>query len=104
MRAGHRSAAFQPPTHRGRAIFSHPPRGFGFETLRADQIDVTPTVAESKFKIADLARPTFKANPYPFYARLRATRPVCPTKLLGQPTWLVTRYDDVFIVLKDERF
>jgi len=61
-------------------------------------------VAESKLKIADLARPTFKANPYPFYARLRATSPVCPTKLLGQPTWLITRYDDVFMVFKDERF
>ncbi len=64
----------------------------------------TSTVAESQLKIADLARPKFKANPYPFYVRLRATSPVCPTKLLGQPTWLVTRYDDVFMVLKDERF
>jgi cytochrome P450 len=61
-------------------------------------------VAESKLKIADIARPTFKANPYPFYARLRATSPVCPTKLLGQRTWLVTRYDDAFMVFKDERF
>lgn len=61
-------------------------------------------MTESKFKIADLARPNFKANPYPFYARLRATNPVCPTRLLGQPTWLITRYDDAFMVLKDERF
>jgi cytochrome P450 len=61
-------------------------------------------VPESKFKIADLARPTFKANPYPFYAGLRATNPVCATKLLGQPTWLITRYDDAFMVFKDERF
>lgn len=61
-------------------------------------------MAESKLKIADLARPKFKANPYPFYARLRATNPVCPTKLLGQTTWLITRYDDAFMVLKDERF
>jgi len=61
-------------------------------------------VAESKLKIADLARPDFKANPYPFYAHLRATDPVCATKLLGQPTWLITRYDDAFMVFKDERF
>jgi cytochrome P450 PksS len=61
-------------------------------------------VPESKLKIAELARPSFKANPYPFYARLRATNPVCPTKLLGQRTWLITRYDDAFMVLKDERF
>ncbi len=55
-------------------------------------------------KVRDLARPQFKANPYPFYARLRAEAPVCRTKLLGQPTWLVTRYDDVLMVLRDERF
>jgi len=61
-------------------------------------------VAESKLKMGDLARPTFKANPYPFYARLRATSPVCPTKLLGQPTWIITRYDDAFMVFRDERF
>jgi cytochrome P450 PksS len=55
-------------------------------------------------KVDDLARPQFKANPYPFYARLRAEAPVCPTRLLRQPTWLVTRYADVFAVLKDDRF
>jgi cytochrome P450 len=65
---------------------------------------LNPSVPESKFKIADLARPSFKANPYPFYAHLRSTNPVCATKLLGQPTWLITRYDDAFMVLKDERF
>jgi cytochrome P450 PksS len=54
-------------------------------------------------KIVDLARPQFKANPYPLYARLRAEAPVCRTKLLGQTTWLVTRYSDVFAALKDER-
>ena len=56
-----------------------------------------------QIKVEDLARPTFKANPYPLYARLRAEAPVCPTLLLRQPTWLVTRYSDVFAVLKDER-
>lgn len=66
--------------------------------------ELHPTVAKSKLKIADLARPTFKANPYPFYAGLRATNPVCATKLLGQRTWLITRYDDAFMVFKDERF
>lgn len=56
-----------------------------------------------QIRATDLARPKFKANPYPFYARMRAEVPVCPTKLLGQPTWLVTRYADVFAALKDER-
>jgi cytochrome P450 PksS len=29
---------------------------------------------------------------------------VCRTRVLGERAWLVTRYDDVFAVLKDERF
>jgi len=45
----------------------------------------------------------FKANPYPFYARLRAEAPVYRTVLPDKQTaWLITRYDDVFMVLKDE--
>lgn len=53
----------------------------------------------------DLASPAFKADPYPFYARLRAEEPVCPIVLPDkQVVWLVTRYDDVAMVLKDERF
>ena len=55
-------------------------------------------------KVSDLAKPEFKANPYPFYARLRAEAPVCRTKFLGSAAWLVTRYEDVLTVLKDERF
>lgn len=58
----------------------------------------------TRFTPDDLAAPQFKANPYPFYARLRAEAPVCPTRLLRQTTWLVTRYADVLAVLKDERF
>jgi cytochrome P450 len=57
-----------------------------------------------QIRVEDLARPQFKANPYPLYARLRAEAPVCPTRLLRRPTWLVTRYADVFALLKDERF
>ncbi|MEK6283190.1 MAG: cytochrome P450 [Acidobacteriota bacterium] len=55
-------------------------------------------------KIADLARPQFKANPYPFYAQMRSQSPVCRTRFLGKTTWLLTRYADVFGALKDERF
>ena len=41
----------------------------------------------------------------PFYARLRAEEPVFRTIVPGkQPAWLVSRYDDVAAVLKDERF
>lgn len=47
----------------------------------------------------------FKADPFPFYARLRAEQPVCRVKFPGfGQVWLVTRYDDVVAVLKDQRF
>jgi cytochrome P450 len=53
----------------------------------------------------NIASPGFKANPFPFYARLRAEAPAyrmtLPTK---ETAWLITRYDDVAMVLKDERF
>ena len=54
---------------------------------------------------ANLASPQFKANPYLFYARLRAEAPVCRVTLPTRETaWLITRYDDVAMLLKDERF
>lgn len=49
----------------------------------------------------------FKANPFPLLAVLRATEPVYRTTLPDKtktPVWLVTRYEDVFALLKDERF
>jgi cytochrome P450 len=53
----------------------------------------------------NIASSAFKANPYPFYARLRAEAPVYSIRLPDkQIAWLVTRYDDVVTVLKDERF
>ena len=48
--------------------------------------------------------PEFKANPYPFYARLRETEPVRRVTLPdGQRAWLISRYDDVAAALKDRR-
>ena len=56
-------------------------------------------------KDVDISSPAFKANPYPFYAQLRDQAPVHRI-ILGdkRPAWLVTRYDDVVTVLKDDRF
>jgi cytochrome P450 PksS len=49
--------------------------------------------------------PAFKADPFPFYDRLRADHPVYQTALAdGRTIWLVTRYDDVVAVLRDPRF
>ena len=55
-------------------------------------------------KARDLASPRFKANPYPFYARLRAEAPVCRAATFYARAWLVTRYDDVLALIKDHRF
>jgi cytochrome P450 PksS len=52
----------------------------------------------------NIISPAFKANPYPFYAQLRAEAPVYRTILPDkQPAWLITRYADVMLVLKDEQ-
>jgi cytochrome P450 PksS len=57
------------------------------------------------FASVDITSATFKANPFPFYAQLRAEAPVFAVKLpTKERAWLVTRYDDVLSVLKDERF
>ena len=55
----------------------------------------------------DLASPAFKANPHPFYARLRDEAPVYRTIVsfpTRKPAWLISRYDDVAALLKDPRF
>ena len=53
----------------------------------------------------NLASPRFKADPYPFYARLRVEAPVWRTTLPDKrAAWLVTRYEDVVRVLKDDTF
>lgn len=47
----------------------------------------------------------FKADPFPFLARLRDSEPVYRTTLPDKtPVWLLTRYDDVNALLRDERF
>jgi cytochrome P450 PksS len=56
-------------------------------------------------RAVNIASPQFKANPFPFYARLRAEAPVYRTILPTRETaWLITRYDDAVAVIKDERF
>ena len=53
----------------------------------------------------DISSPAFKADPYPFYARLRAEAPVYRIRLaLWLSAWLVTRHDDVVFVLKEGPF
>ena len=59
----------------------------------------------SSTRDVDLSSQEFRADPYPLYARWRAETPVFRTTLADkQSAWIVTRYDDVLTVLKDERF
>ncbi len=52
----------------------------------------------------DLSKPEFKANPFPFYARLRAERPICRVPVSrGEEIIVLSRYDDVSAILKDPR-
>jgi cytochrome P450 len=51
-----------------------------------------------------LRDPELKANPYPVFSRLRRESPVCRARGVTRSFWLVTRYDDVVFVLKDNRF
>ncbi len=52
----------------------------------------------------DITAPQFKANPFPYYARLRDEAPVFSVTLRSkQRAWLVTRYDDALMVLKDDK-
>lgn len=63
------------------------------------------TAAIARIGSPDISSPAFKADPYPFYARLRAEAPVYRTRLsLWLSAWLVTRYDDVVFVLKEGPF
>ena len=49
----------------------------------------------------DFKSQRFKANPFPLYARLREEAPVFRfTGAMKETVWLVTRYDDVSLVLK----
>lgn len=54
--------------------------------------------------LLDLASAAHKASAHEVYARLRLDTPICRIKLArGQTAWLVTRYDDVSRMLKDDR-
>ena len=53
----------------------------------------------------NIVDPDFKANPFPFVAGLRISQPVYRTTLPDKtPVWLITRYEDVTTLLKDEHF
>ena len=53
----------------------------------------------------NLASPEFKADPYPSFTQTRNEDPVHQVTLAGnRKGWLITRYDDADLVLRDPRF
>lgn len=64
----------------------------------------TSSIPTGSLSSVDVTATAFKADPFPYYARLRAEAPVLPVTVprMGR-AWLVTRYDDVGAVLKDQR-
>ncbi|MCY7343182.1 MAG: cytochrome P450 [Pseudonocardia sp.] len=64
----------------------------------------TSSIPTGSLSSVDVTATAFKADPFPHYAHLRAEAPVLPVTVprMGQ-AWLVTRYDDVGAVLKDQR-
>ncbi|ASU84014.1 cytochrome P450 [Nocardiopsis gilva YIM 90087] len=63
----------------------------------------TPTGADDRI---DLGTPELTRDPFTAYSKLREQGAVLPGKqaVIGDPTWIVTRYDDVKTVLADARF
>lgn len=64
----------------------------------------TESARSDDLSAVDVTAPAFKADPFPFYARLRTEAPVFPvTAPRMGPAWLVTRYGDAAAALKNQR-
>src|SRR5688500_6556511 len=61
-----------------------------------------PTLAWNVYVRKSVGHPGFGTNPYPLYRKLRETDPVRRDPLA--PVWILTRYDDTFLMLRDPRF
>ncbi len=56
-----------------------------------------------QMKPIDISNPSFRANPFPMFKQWREQTPVVPIRdMLASRAWLVTRYNDVENLLKDD--
>ncbi len=56
-----------------------------------------------QMKPIDISNPSFRANPFPMFKQWREQTPVVPIRdMLAPRAWLVTRYNDVENLLKDD--
>jgi cytochrome P450 len=64
------------------------------------------SIATSEFSKMDITSREFKTNAHAYYDRLRADAPVQPFTIkqlvFKQSAWLITRYDDVLAIMKDD--
>ncbi|MCW7940667.1 cytochrome P450 [Streptomyces hygroscopicus] len=70
------------------------------------QLDERDSVESTEQAVSAASRGSaaYRANPYPVYARLRESAPVCPlSPPHGVETYLITRYDDAKAALTDPR-
>ncbi|MET8950057.1 cytochrome P450 family protein [Streptomyces sp. NPDC004393] len=68
-----------------------------------DERDTTDATAEA-IAAASRGAAAYRADPYPVYARLRESAPVCPlSPPHGVDTYLITRFDDAKAALTDPR-
>jgi pimeloyl-[acyl-carrier protein] synthase len=58
--------------------------------------------ASDPLSLSNLLRPEIRANPYPFYARIRDEDPVHWDEAMG--FWVIARYADVSSIYRDARF
>jgi cytochrome P450 len=61
-----------------------------------------PTLAWNVYVRKSVGHPGFVTNPYPLYRKLRERDPVRRDPLA--PVWILMRYDDQFMMLRDSRF
>ena len=61
-----------------------------------------PTLAWNVYIRKSVGHPKFVTDPYPLYRKLRERDPVRRDPLA--PVWILTRYNDTFMMLRDPRF
>ncbi|HSR57163.1 MAG TPA: hypothetical protein VLL57_03195, partial [Candidatus Binataceae bacterium] len=67
----------------------------------AANLDTTAKPATFEFGGFNPSMPEFRANPYPIYQLLRTAMPVLQTPI---GVWLISRYADGELILRDKRF
>jgi cytochrome P450 len=83
------------------SILQNQPKSIAMRTHRTD-VDVLEAIL-STVQTVDIISSEFRANPS-FFSGCGRAAGLSPMQNEKTPIWLVTRYDDVNALLKDERF